>query len=44
MRQDASFHERSSLIKEKCTNELLSKWHISFEADRKKTPKVLLQI
>ena len=36
MSQDASFFERSSLIKEKRTSELLSKWHISFKGEKRK--------
>ena len=39
MSQDASFFERSSLIKEKRTSELLSKWHISFKGEKRKDPK-----
>ena len=38
MSQDASFFERSSLIKEKRTSELLSKWHISFKGEKRKDP------
>ena len=39
MSQDASFFERSSLIKEKRTCELLSKWHISFKGEKGKDPE-----
>ena len=39
MSQDASFFERSSLIKEKRTSELLSKWHISFKGEKRKDPE-----
>ena len=39
MSQDASFFERSSLIKEKRTVELLSKWHISFKGEKRKDPE-----
>ena len=36
MNRDASFSERSSLIKKKRTSELLSKWHISFKGEKSK--------
>ena len=36
MSQDASFFERTSVIKEKRTSELLSKWHISFKGEKRK--------
>ena len=39
MSQDASFFERSSLIQEKRTSDLLSKWHISFKGEKRKNPK-----
>ena len=39
MRQGASFFERSSLIKEKRTSELLSKWHISFKGEKREDPE-----
>ena len=37
--QDASFFERSSLVKEKRTSELLPKWHISFKGQKRKDPE-----
>ena len=39
MSQDASFFQLSSLIKEKRTSELLSKWHISFKGEKRKDPE-----
>ena len=39
MSQDASFFEHSSLIKEKRTSELLSKWQISFKGEKRKDPE-----
>ena len=39
MSQDTSFFEHSSLIKEKRTRELLSKWHISFKGEKRKDPE-----
>ena len=39
MSQDASFIERSLLINEKRTSELLSKWHILFKGEKRKDPE-----